>query len=95
MNIPNIAKLTLKLFGNVARTEHLLIQERRVKKKSRLTKRTKFDIVRDTGVIVMGMKSSRAKRYTIDVPFKAKIKPGSILLMGTNTQLNELERYAR
>ncbi|MBI2134235.1 hypothetical protein HYU11_06180 [Candidatus Woesearchaeota archaeon] len=95
MRIPDFGKITMRLFGNIARTEHLLLQEIKVKKGSKLTKRTKFEIVRDTGVIVMAAKSPRSKRYMINVPFKSRIKAGSIIAMGTVKQLNEFEQYTR
>ena len=94
MGIPDFSRLTAQLFGNVSRTEHLMLQEFRIKKGSKLTKKTKFDILKETGVVIMGMKSGNAKRYSINVAFKTKMKPGSLLLMGTNKQLNEFERHA-
>ncbi|GEM_PF-7116219 len=93
MGIPDFGKLTAQLFGNVSRTEHLLLQEFKVKKGDKITKKTKFDILKDTGIVIMGMKGEKAKRYSINVGLKTKAKPGSILAMGTNTQLNEFEMY--
>ncbi len=95
MKIPDFGKITLRLLGNVARTEHLVLQEFKVKKGSKLTKKTKLDIVKDTGVIIMGEKRQRSRRYSINMPFKARIKAGSIIAMGTNKQLDEFEKYAR
>ncbi|MBI2575108.1 hypothetical protein HYV82_04455 [Candidatus Woesearchaeota archaeon] len=94
MGIPNFGRLTAQLFGNVARTEHLLLQEFKVNTGDKLTKKTKFDILKDTGIVIMGMKRGKEKRYSINIGLKAKVKPGSMLAMGTNTQLNEFERYA-
>ncbi len=95
MRIPDFGKITMRLFGAVSRTEHLVLQEIKVRGNSRLRKKTKFDIVRDTGIIVMAARPVRAKRFKINVAFKSKIKPGSILVMGTNKQLNDFEKYSR
>lgn len=95
MGIPDFGKLTAQIFGNVARTEHLLLQEFSVKKGSKLTRKSKFDLLKDTGIVIMGMRSGKQKRYSINVGLKAKIRAGSILAMGTNTQLNEFEMYVR
>ncbi len=95
MKMPDFGKITLRLLGNVARTEHLVLQEFKVKKGSKLTKKTKLDIVKDTGVIIMAEKRSRSKRYSINMPFKAKIKSGNIIAMGTARQLDEFEKYKR
>ena len=95
MKIPNFAKIALNLFGNVTRTEHLLLQDYKARKGHPITRKTKLEILKDTGVVVMGRKTSRQKRYMINVPFKAKVKAGSLLLMGTNSQLNNFEKNAR
>jgi len=92
--MPDFAKMKMQLLGDVAKTEHLLLQEIPVKTRSKLSKKTKLDIVRDTGIIVMAAKEGKAKRYKVNVPFKSKTKPGSIIVMGTNRQLDEFEKYA-
>ena len=94
MKISDFGKLTLRLLGHVTRTEHLLMQEYKISSKSKLMGHTKINVVRDTGVVVVGIKSSKQKRYRINVGFNEKLKTGSLLLMGTGKQLSEFEKLA-
>ncbi len=95
MKIPDLGSITARFLGNVARTEHLVLQEINVRKGSTLSKKTKLDILKDTGIVIMAAKTAKAKRYSIDIPFKWKVKPGSLIAMGTAKQLDEFERYAK
>lgn len=95
MKVPDFGKIALRFFGSVARTEHLVLQEMKIKKGSKLAKLTKFDIVKDTGVIIMAAKPAKAKRYKLNIPFKSRIRPGNIIAMGTEKQLNAFEKYSR
>ncbi len=94
LGMPDFGKATLRLFGSVARSERLLLQEFRVRPRSPLTRKSKLEIVRDTGIVVMAARGSKGRRYTLEIPFKAKIRPGSLLIMGTNRQLDEFEGYS-
>ena len=95
MKLPDFGKLTLRLFGAVTRTEHLLMQEFKVPAKSKLRGKTKTDIVRDSGVVIVGMKSPKQKRYNINVGFHQKVKSGNLLIMGTNKQLSEFQKQSK
>ncbi|MBI4438449.1 hypothetical protein HY640_00790 [Candidatus Woesearchaeota archaeon] len=95
MKLPDFGKIVLRLFGNVTRKEHLLLQEFKVSRRSPLKRKTKMELVRDTGTVIMGIKKTTAKRYTMNMPFNTRINQGSILVLGTNKQLNELEKYTR
>ncbi len=92
--IPPLAKLTVRLFGRVTQREHLLIQEYHMKKGNFWTGKTKTDIARDTGVIVTGTKKA-GKRFGLNVPFQKRLKPGTYLLMGTNSELNSFEKKSK
>jgi len=81
-------------FKFIPKDEGLVLKEIKLAKKSHLAGMKKIEVLQKTGTVIMGIKNKNV--FQLNVPFNKKLSANSkLLVMGTPSQIKEVEREAK